>query len=341
MRFVGVDLHKQSISLCVMSQAASGRKVVDRKRFVCEDEAAIADYFASLGPYQVVVEATASYEWFVQLVEPTAGRVVLAHPKKLRIIAESAKKTDNLDAQVLAEFLALDMIPEAWRPTPRVREHRTLVRLRRRTTCRITAAKNSLRRVLADYNADIRELFTQRGRQYLAKIKLSAATRFQVDLLCEELDQYADRLKRIDGELAKFAERAPVKEREARDVLATMPGVGVVTIDVVLAELGDPQRFRSHRKATAFAGLAPGIRQSAGKSRQLGITKEGSPLLRWALVQAAWRVIRFSRRWQVAYQRLKQRCGGKKAIVAIARRLLGVMLAMLHKGEAYRPMTLA
>ena len=138
MRFVGVDLHKQSISLCVMSQAASGRKVVDRKRFACEDEASIAAYFASLGSHQVVVEATASYEWFVQLVEPTADRVVLAHPKKLRIIAESTKKTDKLDAQVLAEMLALDMIPEAWRPTPRVREHRVLVRLRRRTSRRIT-----------------------------------------------------------------------------------------------------------------------------------------------------------------------------------------------------------
>ena len=79
------------------------------------------EYFASLGEYQLVVEATASYEWFVRLVEPTADRVVLAHPAHLRVIAQSKRKTDKLDAQTLAEFLALDQIPEAWRPTPRVR----------------------------------------------------------------------------------------------------------------------------------------------------------------------------------------------------------------------------
>ncbi len=338
MRFVGVDLHKKSISLCVMVQEPGGRRVIDRHRFACDDVESIAAYFHALGRYRVVVEATASYEWFVKLLEPTADRVVLAHPKKLRIIAESTKKTDKLDAQVLAELLALDMIPEAWRPTDRVRQHRSLVRFRRRTSRRLASVKNSLRRVLSHYNADIPRLFTRLGRKHLAGVELSAADRFQVDLLSEELDEYADRLKRIDAELAAFAERAPLAEQESRAVLATLPGVGAVTIDVVLAELGDPRRFRSQRKAVAFAGLAPGIRQSAGKSKQLSITKEGSPLLRWALVQAAWRVVRYTRRWQVPYERLKKRCGAKKAIVAIARRLLGVMVAMLNNGQAYRPM---
>lgn len=111
MRFVGVDLHKKSISLCVMVQESGGRKVVDRRNFACSDVESIAAYFRTLGRYRVVIEATASYEWFVKLLEPTADRVVLAHPKKLRVIAESAKKTDKLDAQVLAEFLTLDMIP--------------------------------------------------------------------------------------------------------------------------------------------------------------------------------------------------------------------------------------
>ena len=124
-----------------------------------------------------------------RLIEPLASRVVLAHPKKLRVIAESAKKSDKLDAQTLAEFLALDMIPPSWRPTPRVREHRTLVRLRYYTQRRITATKNKLRRVLADYNADIRPLFTQKGRRYLEQLDLSDADRFHCELLFEELDR--------------------------------------------------------------------------------------------------------------------------------------------------------
>ncbi len=75
MRYVGVDLHKQTISLCIVELVGRERKIIERKRFACRDEETIAAYFAQFGPYQVVVEATASYEWFVRLIEPTADRV--------------------------------------------------------------------------------------------------------------------------------------------------------------------------------------------------------------------------------------------------------------------------
>jgi transposase len=336
MHYVGVDLHKQTISVCVVIQAGTTREVIARRRFRCADEERILSFFEELGTFQVVVEATASYEWFVKLVEPLAGRVLLAHPKKLRVIAESTKKSDKLDAQTLAEFLALDMIPPSWRPTPRVREHRTLVRLRYYTQRRITATKNKLRRVLADYNADLRPLFTKKGRRYLAQLAISDADRFHAQMLFEELDGQIDRRRRIDGKLAEFASAGSIAEQEARRVLKSIPGVAAVTTDVVLSEVGDIRRFSSQRKATAFAGLAPGIRESAGRAKHLGITKEGSRLLRWALVQTAWRLVNRTRRWSFLYNRLKQRTGAKKAIVAIARRVWCVMVAMLKSGQEYR-----
>ena len=104
MFYVGVDLHKNSISLCVVELVDRARKIIERRKFRCEDEEQMAEYFANLGEYQLVVEATASYEWFVQLVEPTADRVVLAHPGHMRVIAQSKRKTDKFDAQTLAEF---------------------------------------------------------------------------------------------------------------------------------------------------------------------------------------------------------------------------------------------
>ncbi len=337
MRYVGVDLHKQTISLCVVELVGRERKVIERKRLMCRDEEAIAAYFAGLGPYEAVVEATASYEWFVQLIEPTARRLVLAHPGKLRVIAESKKKTDKLDAQTLAEFLAFDEVPQAWRPTPRVREHRALVRLRSYVQGRMTSVKNKLRRIVAHYNADRSDLFSRAGRAYLAKIDLSGADRLAVDLLCEELDQHAARLKTVDKRLAQFAQEAPIAEREACAVLASVPCVGPVTTEVVLAEAGDVRRFGSQRKATAYAGLAPGIRESAGRAKQLGITKAGSRLLRTMLVELAWRLTNKTRRWGLLYERLKRRCGAKKAIVAVARRVWCVIVSLLKRGEAYRP----
>jgi transposase len=333
MFFVGIDLHKKTITVCVVNQE---RRVLQRKTLHCSQPEKIREFFAELGPFQAVVEATASYEWLWQLLEPLAERLLLAHPQKLRIIAESTRKSDKLDAQVLAEFLALDMIPQAYRPTPRQRQHRTLVRQRCHVQRRITSVKNKLRRILSDYNADRKDLFSAEGLAYLAEAKVSPADRFVLDQLRDLWEYLEDQLTAIDKELRAFARKAPAREAEARAVLASIPAVGEVTVDVVVSELGEVQRFRSEKRVAAYAGLAPGRRESAGHSQELGISKAGSRLLRWALIQAAWRLVQKSQRWQTVYERLHKRRGKKKAIVAIARRLLGVMVALLRSGQPYR-----
>jgi transposase len=319
----------------VVIKECERRQVAGRKRLACQDESAIAGWFRELGPFEVVVEATSSYEWFVKLVEPLAHRVLLAHPKKLRVIAESKRKSDKLDAQVLAEFLASDEIPLAYRPSPRVREHRTLVRYREYLQRRITSVKNKLRHILAKYNADVPHLFTDAGQEHLAAVGLSPGDRLVADALSVELSQHGQRLTKINRELRRFATQAPLPEKEARAVLDSIPNVGPVTADIVLAELGDWRRFRSQADVVSYAGLAPGYRESAGKAKQLGITKEGSRLLRWAMVELAWRMVRTSRKWGRQFTRLEVRIGAKKAIVAIARRLLGVIFALLREGRQY------
>jgi transposase len=336
MKYVGVDLHKHSIVLCVVVKVDGCPKVVKRARFQCDEAEAIRTFFQGLGPFQVVVEATAAYEWFFLLIENIADRLVLAHPKKLRVIAESTRKSDKIDAEVLATFLAVDMIPEAYRPSPRVRQHRSLVRHRCCLQRRITSIKCMLRNVLGHYNADIAELFTQRGKQYLAKVPISAADRFIVQALWEQLEFFQRQLGEADGELERFAESGPLAEKEARVLLATIPQVGPVTIDVVLSELGDWRRFRSQKAVAAYAGINPGFRKSDGKCLELHITKDGSRLLRWAMIQAAWRLQGRSPRWKQMYTGLQANTGSKKkAIVGVARHLLCTMFAMLQSSRRY------
>jgi len=127
MKSVGIDLHKKTITLCVLDHEGAS---VTTRTFACTAPEKITAFFKALGPFQAVIEATASYQWLWELLEPLAQRLVLAHPGKLRIIAQSTRKSDKFDARVLAEFLCLDMIPEAYRPTPRQRAHRALVRQR-------------------------------------------------------------------------------------------------------------------------------------------------------------------------------------------------------------------
>jgi len=337
MKFVGVDLHKKTISMCVITVVGGKRKVVCRRRFACRDTAGIRAFFERQPPFRVVVEATATYEWFLMLVEDLADRCVLAHPKKLRVIAESTHKSDKIDAHILALFLALDMIPEAYRPSRRIRQYRVLVRHRRWLQSRITAVKSKLRYKAAEYNADVARLFSSQGQKHLASIAMNSADRFTTQLLLEEWKRYEGQLAEVDAKLREFAKTAPAAEREARAVLATMPQVGPVTIDVVLSELGDWRRFRSAKRVVSYAGLDPGSRESAGKARQLKISKEGSRLLRWAMVETAWRLVNKYRRWQNVFEKLKKNTGSeKRAIVGVARRVLCVMFAMLRDGQPYR-----
>jgi len=335
MNYVGVDLHKKVITACVMD---ANRKIVRETKLYPNEPQRIVEFFEGLGEYKVVLEATSSYYWFVELLGPTAAEVVLANPAKMRVIAESTKKTDKLDARVLAEFLARDMVPRAYMPTPRQRQHRALVRHRKYLRERATAVKCKVRHVLADYNADRRDLFSAgAGKSYIKGLKLSEVDHFRLADLWREWESIEKRLRRTTAKLASFAKKAPRAEAEARELVRTAPGVGVVTAEAVLCELGDARRFKNAKAVCSYAGLVPTVRQTGGKKSKEGrITKQGSGLMRWALVEASWRLVGSSPHWESIYKRIKKRSGSKRAIVAVARKLLCVLYAMLRDSKPYQ-----
>jgi transposase len=336
MKFVGADLHKKSITFCVVLLSGTKTKMFQTKRILCRNVDEIEQFFVSLGDFEVAVEATLGYDWFAALAEKYASRIVIAHAGKLRIIAESTRKTDKIDARVLADFLALDMIPEAWRPTPRVRQHRSLIRRRCKLQSRITSIKNTLHGILTRYNADRSDLFSKLGRASVKELDLLEEEQWLIQDLFDDLDATKKRLEQVDERIVLFASKANFVEREARAVMGTMPGVGMLTIETILAELGDWRRFRCADAVVSFAGLDPGVRESDGKRKDLKLSKRGSPLLRWILIQLAHRVKLKSARWRHSFERISKRAGRKKATCAIARRLLLVIYAMLRDGKSYQ-----
>ena len=284
MNFIGVDLHKKSITICVMDEK---RKVLARKTLACTQTDEILEFCRQFRPFKVVVEATASYLWFVELVEPLTEKVVLANPKKLRVIAESTKKTDRLDAQVLTEFLVLDMIPESYQPTPRQRQHRALVRHRQYLQGRITSVRSKIRHILSNSNADRKDLFSANcGAAYLKEVRLSDVDRFVIkQLWAEWQDHLAQRLA-VSKKLKAFVAEAAAGNGGPGDP-QDHPGGGPRD------GRGGPQRAGRHQPipqrqgCLCLRGLVPVVRQSRErKSKDLKITKEGSGLLRWALVEA-------------------------------------------------------
>jgi transposase len=249
MNSIGVDLHKKLITVCVMDQKL---KVLARATRSCNQPEKILEFFRAWRPFKVVVEATASYSWFVEALEPLAEDIVLANPNKRRVIAESTKKTDRLDAQILAEFLARDMIPRAYMPTPRQRQHRALIRHRQYLQGRITSVRCKIRRLLADSNADRKELFSsQCGLAYIEQLGLDDAEQIVIRQLCEGFQPHQARLAERTKPIKAFIKKAPQRETEARTIVKTAPGVGFVTAEVVLSELGDVGRFRNAQAVSA------------------------------------------------------------------------------------------
>ena len=153
---------------------------------------------------------------------------MLANPKKLRVIAESTKKTDRLDAQVLAEFLARDMIPRAYMPTPRQRQHRALVRHRQYLRGRMTSVRCKIRHILADYNADRKDLFSARcGQAYFKEVALSDADRFVIKQLWSEWEDHQARLLALTKKIKAFVAKAPARESGSPGDPQDGPGRGV------------------------------------------------------------------------------------------------------------------
>jgi transposase len=289
----------------------------------------------------VVVAATASSLGFVELLEPLAEKVVLANPKKLRVLAESTKKNDRRDAQVPAEFRARDMIPQASMPTLRQRQHRRLVCYRQYLRGRLTSVRGTIRHLLADSHADRKDLFSAPcGQAYFKAVPLSDADRYVLKQLGSEFKDHQARLLAVAKKLTAFIAQAPKREAEARPIVKTAPGVGAVTAEVILSELGEVSRFRHAKTVCASAGLVPVVRPTGGKkSKDRHLTKEGSGLLRWALVESAWRLVNTSPKWTALFSRLRKRSGTKRAIVAVARKLWCVLDAMLQTSTPYKLIT--
>ena len=195
-----------------------------------------------------------------------------------------------------------------------------------------------MRRIAGDYNADRKDLFTRPSWGELSsQVRLSDADRFVLDQLHADLEALRRAAQDLAKRLKEFAGQAPHRERPRRgpscDDPRGRPGDDRRGGQRAGRREAVPQRQGGVRLRRAGAGGAAERRQGA---KDLGITKEGSPLLRWALVEAAWRVVRTSAAWRRIYERIEEACGGKKAIVAVARRLLCVMYAMLRTTTPYK-----
>lgn len=282
---------------------------------------------------KVYVEASTTGKAVVRELRNEGQDATLLHPDAL-LLTLRKNKDDDLDAEHIARVAQLGAYKTAYLPTEEEEELRSLTRHRYAVTERLTALKCRAHAILA------RNLVpTPPGRldrpacrkRWEAIEDLPAADRFVLDQVLAEIAHLEDQRDAV-----RFAIVQAARDDARVRLLLTVPGIDVANAAAIVSELGDPSRFPSAKHAASYAGIVPPNRKSGEKELHGRITKKGSPILRHALVEAAHTAVRYPGRLRRSYRRLQGRIGTKKALVATGRRLVGIVWAMLVRGEAYR-----
>lgn len=326
---IGVDLHQRFCYLTAMD--ASGRII--RQGQVVNQEEALERWLRELPrPRQTVLEASGFWPAFVRAVGSQSERVVMVHPQRVKAIASARLKNDRVDATTLAHLSRAGLLPEAWMATEAVQQLRLLTRLRIALGQVRARAKNQLQAVLHQegFQRPVKDLFGKRGRAWLATLELSPAARQTVAVWLRQIDH-------LDREIAcqkQELERMANQDARAR-WLQTVPGIGAYSAMVILGEIGEIGRFPSKRALASYAGLTPVVRESAGRRKRGCIGHHGSATLRWIMLQVAQVAARHSTAARAWIQRLKQRKPPQVALIALARKLLTAVWALLRNGVCF------
>jgi transposase len=326
---LGIDFHKRSSVWILIDDE---RKVLWKETAACHpDDISIAIKKMPVPPteVQVAIEPVGGWRWATKQLEEAGMEVHIAHPGKVRLIAQSKEKHDAGDALMLAELLRSGFFPEAYRVSDEIYHLRTMLRERGFLIKLRTSAKNRLHGI-----ATTQGLHTIKGGNPLGKkgkdgiMKGDNIVLKELHILIDELDT---RIAPFDVFIAEEVLRQPIAR-----LLMTIPAVGAITALTVLAEVGDFTRFAAPEKLAKFAGLIPRQRSSGGSVHYGSITNIGSPYLRTALVETAMRMRATSApELMTFYENVKPSAGAKRARVALARKLLVIMWAMVMHNKPY------
>jgi transposase len=333
--FVGIDLHKDTLTVCLYCPASG---TVQYRKIACKCREQVAEFFRSLPrPHVVAIETVGFYRWLWRLLEPIVEKLVLADATAARALAGRRLKTDREDAFNVADLLAHDRLPVAYAPPEEVQELRDWTRRRNRLSRQHAGVLHWVKSLMNLNNRPGPKRLDSPGLIRYLKAQGDKLPDRHKRLLWDCVDQLSLIERQIDAierELMRLLDNP--RFRPAAEILATFPGVGLVTTATVLAEVGDFHRF-TYRKAIArYAGLNPTVHASGGKNRTGHIAKAGPPDLRWVLQQAAWTAIRVEANLKRMWLKISRTAGKKAAAVAVARKMLTWMCLAVREGKPYQ-----
>jgi transposase len=321
--YIGIDLHKAFFQVCTVSGTGERRW---EDRFPRTGEGLSRFIARGVGRQQAIAVEASGPTWaFVDALTPTGAAVCVVDPRRTKLKAGFAAKTDRLDARRLADALRRESVVSIYVPPPAIRELREVCRGRHQVVRLRTRLAQMIRALLLRSDAGEppgHRLFAPRALAWLAQVQLRP-----------EAERSLRRLERLYRAVHADVQTADaeVKQRAATDpvavALTALTGIGPVLALTLRAEVGDIARFSGGPALASYAGLVPRVDRSADRVYHGRITKEGSPWLRWALVEAAMHGLKrgdATGRWA---RRLAVRKGAFKARVALARVLCDDVVA--------------
>src|SRR5215469_601527 len=334
---VGLDLGDRWSWYCVLDEG--GEVVFEQK--LSTTPKAVREVFGAMPQSGVAMETGTHSPWVSRLVKELGHEVIVAQARKVRLIGESWKKDDRLDARTLARLARID--PELLGPI----QHRSaeaqadliMIRARAGLVRARTGLVNAARGLTKSYGEGLRgchprNMDAEKRKGLSAELQIALEPLLRaIESLSQQILDYNERIEQMARD--RYPEVARLKQ---------VKGVGTLIALAYVLTLEDPQRFRKSRDAGCYVGLQPGRRNSGSSTPQLHISKEGDPYLRTLLVQGAQHILgpfgtdSDLRRWGLKLAERGGKNGKKRAVIAVARKLAVLLHRLWVSGEAYEPL---
>jgi len=319
-RYIGIDLHRNCFTVCVRLE--NGRNYLSQWKL--ED---LPRFTKKLrGGDEIAVEMTGNTRFFHEAVGPHVARVVTVDPNQFKVISQSVKKTDPNDARNLALYLAKDLLPEVRMKEKTEAQIASLTQTRDTLVKLRTALKNKINNILAAHGINL-------PKEALSSDKaLAGVLEMHFDEMVEvELQVIVEQIRGLNQSIAKLEQtiRDRGQKLKGHRNLTSIKGIGNLGASILLSVIGDIDDFADEGKLAAYFGIVPRVQNSNETERSGRITKRGTKLGRTTLVQCALVAKRYSPYLARYYDKIKSRRGGGKAIIALARKFLGIIYRTL------------
>jgi transposase len=332
--FLGVDYAKKFSVATLINESG---EIVKRSKLT-NQRVSFESFLRGFSGIEAVTEAGRHWRVVVELVEGLVDGIKLAHPLKVKAIAEAKVKTDSIDSETLAQLLRANLIPEAHLRSKESSNRQKILRTRSFYVRIRTKVRNRIHHLIDGQAEEIRveatrfsDLFGGKGKQWLRRLQLEQPDEKMLNDLLESEEFLCKRIQDSDAAVKDLFEADSDFKR-----VASIPGFGPFLSVLVVVEIDQIDRFPSASKLASYAGLVPSTYSSGGHTWHGKIHKQGNKWLRWAFVEAAIHVSAVRGDIRNFYFRIKRRKGTKIARVATARKLCGIVFRILKGKSEYQ-----